>query len=246
VRLLSYNVRYGGVGRVDTISRVIADSRADIVILQEATKPAVVEELADRAAMAQWRAYANHSLAFLSRESVVHAEWHKPRLSRHAFIEIVPAGERVRVFGVHLSAVHASWTERRRMFEIRALIRSIAQHQHGFHVLAGDFNTLAPGERLDLRRLPPRLRPFVWLSGGTVKWRTIKIVLDAGYADAYRLQHALAPGHTFPTWDPHLRLDYIFVPRGHAGRVTACDVLTNGSAAEGSDHFPIVADLNVD
>jgi exodeoxyribonuclease-3 len=132
------------------------------------------------------------------------------------------------------------------MFEIRALMRSIAQHQHGFHVLAGDFNTLAPGERLDLRRLPRRLRPFVWLSGGSVKWRTIKIVLDAGYADAYRLQHALAPGHTFPTWDPHLRLDYMFVPREHAGRVRACDVVTNGSAVQGSDHFPIVADLNVD
>jgi len=41
-------------------------------------------------------------------------------------------------------------------------------------VLAGDFNTLAPGEDLDLKRLPPRLRPFVWLSGGRIRWRTIR------------------------------------------------------------------------
>jgi len=43
------------------------------------------------------------------------------------------------------------------------LRRAIAAHQHGFHVLAGDFNTLAPGEQLEVGRLPRRLRPFVWL-----------------------------------------------------------------------------------
>ena len=42
--------------------------------------------------------------------------------------------------------------------ELRALLRSIAQHQEGFHVLTGDFNTLAPGELLDFKKLPARLR----------------------------------------------------------------------------------------
>jgi len=186
------------------------------------------------------------ALAFLSRERVAHAAWHRPWFSRHAFIEIVPAGERVRIFGVHLSAVHAAWTERRRLAEIRALLRSIARHQHGLHVLAGDFNTLAPGERLELDRLPPRLRPFVWLSGGRIKWRTIQTVLDAGYADAYRVQHALAPGHTFPTWSPHLRLDYVFVPQQYADVVLSCDVVARAEAARASDHFPILVELDVE
>ena len=77
------------------------------------------------------------------------------------------------MFGVHLSALHAAWTERRRVFELRSLLRSVERHQHGFHVLAGDFNTLAPTENLDVARLPARLRPFVWLSGGRIRWRTI-------------------------------------------------------------------------
>jgi endonuclease/exonuclease/phosphatase family metal-dependent hydrolase len=149
----------------------------------------------------------------------------------------------VRLFGLHLSAVHAAWTERRRAIELRALLRSIAHHRGGFHVLAGDFNTLAPGELLDVRRLPPRLRPLVWLSGGRVKWRTIQIVLDAGYADAYRLQHAQGGGHTFPTWNPHLRLDYIFIPSAFADRVITCDVVGHPEGADASDHFPVVADL---
>ena len=245
MRLLSYNIRYGGAGRVEFIARVITRYRPDIVVLQEATRPDVVGDLARRTMMADWRSYANQSLAFLSRERVVHAEWHRPLLSRHAFIEIVPSDERARIFGLHLSAVHAAWTERRRLFEIRTLLRSIARHQHGFHVLAGDFNTLAPGEQLDVRRLPPRLRPFVWLSGGRIKWRTIQTVLDAEYVDAYRVQHALAPGHTFPATDPHLRLDYVFVPRAFADRVQSCDVVKDADAERASDHLPLVADFAV-
>ena len=51
-------------------------------------------------------------------------------------------------FGVHLSAVHAAWTEQRRVYELRALLRSVDQHKDRFHVLAGDFNTVAPGDPL--------------------------------------------------------------------------------------------------
>jgi exodeoxyribonuclease-3 len=231
---------------VEEIARIINACHPDLVVLQEATRPEVVNELAHRTAMSDARSYRNQSLAFLSREKVAHAEWHRPRFSRHAFVEIVVAGEAARIFGVHLSAVHAAWTERRRLFEVRALLDGIARHQHGFHVLAGDFNTLAPGELLDVRRLPPRLRPFVWLSGGRIKWRTIQTVMDAGYADGYRLQHALAPGHTFPTWSPHLRLDYMFVPREYGDAVQSCDVVATEDAVRGSDHFPIVADLATD
>jgi exodeoxyribonuclease-3 len=195
--------------------------------------------------MAEWRSFARQSLAYLSRRPVADASWHRPRFSRHAFIEVAPAGSDVRVFGVHLSAVHAAWTERRRVFELRALLRSIAHHQDRFHVLAGDFNTLAPGELLDCARLPPRLRPFVWLSGGRIKWRTIRLVLEAGYVDGYRLKQPGDMGHTFPTWGPHLRLDYVFVPAAFADRLVTCEVVSHPDAAAASDHFPVVADLAI-
>jgi hypothetical protein len=60
--------------------------------------------------------------------------------------------------------------------------------------------------------LPHRLKALVWLSGGRIRLRTIQTVLDAGYADGFRLRHPESGGHTFPTWDPHVRLDYAFVP----------------------------------
>lgn len=245
VRILSYNIRKGGAGRERELAAVVRACAPDLVVLQEATKPAVVERVAADCEMAQWGARAGDSLGFISRRPVQSFDWHRPRISRHAFLEIQLANTQARVFGVHLSAVHAAWTERRRIMELRALLKSIAQHQHGFHLLAGDFNTLAPGELLDLAKLPGRLRALVWMSGGRVRWRTIQIVLDGGYVDAYRASHPGVPGFTFPTWDPHARLDYFFAPLQHAARVQSCEIVDVPGTREASDHLPLLTVADV-
>lgn len=244
LRLLTYNICRGGTGKEAQLCAVIAAAHADVVVLQEATVPSVVQRVAERTGMAQWAAARGQSLAFMSREKVRRFEWHHPRFSRHAFLEIEPGAGELRIFGVHLSALYSAWTERHRVIELRALLSAIARHQHGFHVLTGDFNTLAPGDLLDFRQLPNRLRALVWLSGGRIQWRTIQIVLDAGYVDAYRLLHGPDAGHTFPTWAPHVRLDYVFAPAGFAGRVRGCEIARHPAAAAASDHFPLYADLD--
>jgi exodeoxyribonuclease-3 len=244
LRVLTYNICRGGVGKEDQIAAVIAAVRPDVTVLQEATVPAVVEKIATRAGMTQWASSRGESLAFISAKTVRHFEWHHPRLSRHAFLEIEPDDGDVRIFGVHLSALYSAWTERHRVIELRALLASIARHQHGFHLLAGDFNTLAPGDLLDFRKLPNRLRALVWLSGGNIRWKTIQLVLDAGYVDAYRRLHGSDVGYTFPTWAPHVRLDYFFVPSGQAGRIVSCEIVTHAAAAAASDHLPLVADVD--
>jgi endonuclease/exonuclease/phosphatase family metal-dependent hydrolase len=243
-RLLTYNIKHGGRGRADRLSDVIAACRPDVVVLQEATAPQIVEQIAVRTGMAQWGSNPRDSLGFMSRAKVAHVEWHHPRFSRHAFLEIVPAERNVRIFGVHLSAVHAAWTERRRTFELRALLASISRHQSGFHVLTGDFNTIAPGDVLDIRKLPQRLRALVWLSGGQIRWRTIQLVLDAGYVDAYRARHPGEPGYTFPTWGPHVRLDYLFVPAGYLERIRSCEIVQQETVAAASDHLPLLSELD--
>ena len=224
---------------------MIREAAPDVVLLQEATQPGVVGRLASMLGMPHHAARPGNSLAFLSRHPVVHHAWHRPRGSRHAFLEVVPDGDPCRVFGVHLSAVHSAWTEQRRVIELRALLASIARHQHGLHVVVGDFNTLAPGERLDVRVLPRRLRALVWLSGGRIRWRTIQRILDAGYADAFRTLHPADPGVTFPTWQPHIRLDYAFLPSAFAARLKSCEVVRASDARTASDHFPLLTDLQV-
>jgi len=243
VRLLTYNIQHGGRGRERAIAAMIRAAEPDLVLLQEARFPDQVNRIADFAGLTQFGARRGESLAFISRAPVAHAQWHKPRVSRHAFLEVVPTGTSWRVFGVHLSAVHAAWTEQRRLFELRALLRAIAEHQHGPHVLAGDFNTLAPGEVLDPWKLPARLRALVWLSGGRVRWKTIQAVIDAGYLDSFRQVHPDVVGSTFPTWDPHIRLDYLFVPAAYVDRVEECRVVQGAEAREASDHFPLMGQL---
>ena len=246
MKLLSYNIRYGGAGREDRLAAVIREAEPDLVMLQEATNPRVVERVAQATGMNIWAAHAGYSLGFISRVKVSSHEWHWPAGTRRAFLEVVLAETEMRVFGLHLSAIHSNWTERRRVRELRALLGAIKQHEKGFHVLVGDFNTLAPGEPLDLRHLPLRLQTLFWLSGGRIRWETIQIMLDASYVDGYRLLHPLEKGFTFPTWNPHVRLDYLFLPAPFAERLKACQVFNESLAvAPASDHFPLLADIDV-
>ena len=246
LKLLSYNIRYGGIDREQHLAAVIRKESPDVVVFQEATRPQVIEWLAEQTGMRIWAAKPGHSLGFMSRIEIAHHEWHRPLGTRRPFIELIPAGINLRIFGLHLSAIHSNWTERRRMRELRALLKGIEQHQRGFHVIVGDFNTLAPGELLETRSLPARLQMLVWLSGGRIRWETIQILLDDNYVDGYRILYPQEKGFTFPTWNPHVRLDYLFLPTPFAERLKACQVVQGyAEVLQASDHFPLLAQLEV-
>jgi exodeoxyribonuclease-3 len=52
-------------------------------------------------------------------------------------------------------------------------------------------------------------------------------------------------GYTFPTWDPHVRLDYIFLPARYSERLLASKVVNDIPAvASASDHFPLLAQID--
>lgn len=243
MRLLSYNIQRGGAGRENAIASVIRECSPDLVILQEAMRPDVVDRLGHACHMKTWGAVRGHSLAFLSREPVSHHAWHHVPWAKRRYLEVSPAGTDLRVYGVHLAAVHSNLTERRRAYELRSVLAAIAARRTGVPLVTGDFNTLAPGEKLDIERLPPRLRAIVWMTGRTIRWTTIQLMLDGGYTDAYRMFHK-DEGYTFPTWDPHVRLDYAFLPAPSASRVTRCEVVRNAARLrDASDHFPLLTEL---
>lgn len=245
LKLLSYNIRFGGLGREQALAETIVAAAPDLVVFQEATHPEVIERLAEETKFPFWAARRNHSIGFLSRQKVDYHEWHYPAGARHSFLEIVPAGGKTRVFGLHLSARFSKWDERRRAREIRSLLEGIKRHQEGFHVLVGDFNTLAPGEVLNLNQMPAWIRALIWISGRKLQRETIQLMLDAGYNDGFRMLNAENKGYTFPTWDPHVRLDYVFVPGRFASRLVKCDVITEPkeNIRAASDHCPLVAEL---
>ena len=246
VKLLSYNIRFGGRGRETQLAQVIRDVAPDLVVFQEATDTRVISRLAQETDLSIWAARPEHSIGYISRLEIAHHEWHYPAGAKHSFLEIVLQGSEARIFGLHLSSTFSKWSERRRVREIQALLKSIERHQEGFHVLVGDFNTLAPGEILDVRRMPAWIRGLVWLSGRDIQRETIQLMRDSGYLDGYRTLHPEEKGYTFPVWDPHLRLDYLFLPEQFAGRLLQCEVVTGAAKTRASDHMPLLAEVQLD
>lgn len=249
LKLLSYNIRFGGVRREAQLASAITAVNPDLVVFQEAIDPGVIEGLSRATGLPFWAARKDHSIGYISRKEIAYHEWHYPAGAKHSFLEIVPAESESRIFGLHLSARFSKWDEQRRTREIRSLLKGIERHQHGFHMLVGDFNTLAPGELLELHRLPAWIRALIWVSGRKLQRDTIQIMLDAGYSDGFRLLHhdKEEKGYTFPTWDPHVRMDFVFVPATFANRLLSCEVVTEPAAVvkAASDHLPLLAEVEL-
>jgi len=180
--------------------------------------------------------------------------WRHPPRTRHALLEVSLADGFPRVFVLHLRAWFSSWSERQRARELRGLLDGIQeqlireQHAFAFHVLAGDFNALAPGERLDPSPMPAWIRGMIWLSGRDIARTTIEMMQSDGYLDAWRTlyaDHQNDPGYTFPVWNPHVRLDYVFTPAAYASRFTACEVRrAPKEVLKASDHFPLLVEIS--
>jgi endonuclease/exonuclease/phosphatase family metal-dependent hydrolase len=254
VRLLTYNIREGGVGRAEEIAAVIKAARPDVVALQEATDPIVVERIAALAGFEFFGSRRFHSTGFLSNVPVLGYGWRHPPRTRHALLEVSLADGFPRLFVLHLRAWFSKWSERHRARELRGLLDGIREqlererNAFAFHVLAGDFNALAPGERLDPSHMPRWIRGMIWLSGRDIARSTIEMMQSDGYIDAWRALYAnreTEPGYTFPVWDPHVRLDYVFTPAEYATRFTACEVRRIPEIVRtASDHFPLLVEIS--
>ena len=125
LRLLSYNIKFGGKGREEQLAAVIRSANPDIVLLQEATDRLVVGRLAELTGLPTWDSRVNYSTGFLTRLPIESYNWHLPPRSRHAFLEIVVGNPHMRFFGLHLSAWFSNWSERQRHIEISALLKAL-------------------------------------------------------------------------------------------------------------------------
>lgn len=253
MRLLTYNIREGGVGRAELIAEVIKAANPDVVALQEATHPAVVEQIAKLAGFKYSGSQRAQSTGFLSNVPVRNYAWRHPPRTRHALLEVSLADGFPRVFVLHLRAWFSKWSERQRARELRGLLDGIQQQlikeerAFAFHVLCGDFNALAPDEKFDSSPMPGWIRGMIWLSGRDIARSTIAMMRSEGYVDAWRTlykDHVNDPGYTFPVWSPHVRLDYVFTPAEFASRLMSSEIRrTPDEAKTASDHFPLLVEM---
>ena len=89
---------------------------------------------------------------------------------------------------------------------------------------------------------------MIWISGRDIARSTIDMMRNDGYVDAWRALHPdleKEPGHTFPVWNPHVRLDYVFTPQEFRSRFTSCEVRRIPEAVRtASDHFPLLVEIS--
>ena len=158
-RILSYNILIGGTHRVEQLTQIIRSSRSDVIGLVEAIDEQVIKELAEHLAM-QYRLSGRAcdeegwQRAVLSRLPIIDVKIHSNAcITKQPLLEVCIEdvdGQPLTVFVTHLTAdfgrVWAANMARRR--EVQELLRIMKSCRGTKHVLMGDFNSLAPGERL--------------------------------------------------------------------------------------------------
>ena len=77
------------------------------------------------------------------------------------------------------------------------------------------------------------------MTGGRIRWKALSCCSRPATPTVTGLLHH--DGYSFPTWDPPVRLDYLFTPGRFAGLVKQCEVVRSGPVREASDHFPLLS-----
>jgi endonuclease/exonuclease/phosphatase family metal-dependent hydrolase len=243
VRLVSYNIRFGGGSRLAFIGAVLASLDPDVVLLQEATDPIAVDRIAKAAGLGHVYRRPGWSVAAASREPLRGHHWHRPGRSR-GFLEVSPIGDpRIRLIGLHLPAGLSARGERARLRSVDSLLEWSGGRVDDDMILMGDLNSVARGDVPRVAGMPLWLRLLLRFDGG-IRTDVQDRLAEAGWIDAYRHLHPDEPGFTLPALAPQVRLDYALVPPLLLPAVEACaPALDAPLVARASDHLPLVTVL---
>jgi exodeoxyribonuclease III len=262
LRVMTYNIKNGGrdgrtSDRLDLIIAVINETRPDMLALQElGDLPATgrMPDLAEAVEMQPFpaRSWFGQPVAILVRPpGRVAGVAPVRRPFHHAAQRLVvgTSGGPLRVLSTHLYPYSGG----RRLAEARWVAAACGARANELTLLMGDLNSLDPwtDHRERIGRLPPEyrrrhLRPH----SSAVDSRAIAALDRAGLVDLF-----LGVGGGDPETAPTrhgggaefsgMRLDYLFGTPRLAALVRRCTVLRGGMADRASDHYPVVADLDL-
>jgi exonuclease III len=251
-KFMTYNILDGGINRENLILQVLKASQPDAVILQEVTNPNIIQNFAKVLEMKLFLAQGNSRryLALLSRFPIIFQQNIHPfppikHTILEATIEYAP-NQHLHLFGVHLVPHFFVAFEWWRAWEIKVTLQRAIQKHSEPCLIAGDFNAVAPQDRVIKQGLPLFLKIMLWLQGGRIFHQVISKTLSAGFTDCYRLVNERKEGFTLPAPDPHIRLDYIFSNGKLKANLQKCYVVSEPSSVrQASDHLPVVAEFNI-
>ena len=134
-------------------------------------------------------------------------------------------------FATHLVHGRDRASERARVREVGAIL-DVLGRVDGPHVLVGDLNAVHPDD--DVGAPPPEE------GVEHVSREPLRLLLQAGYVDAFRALHPSDRGWTYLANHPWARLDHVLA---NGIEPSTAAVVKAASAGEASDHFPVVVDL---
>jgi exonuclease III len=252
VVLLTYNVLNGGRGREEELYDIIGAQDADVILLQEVADAEFVTRLAERMRYNFFVAKSNSwlTVALLARLPIRNASGFHPRILRHtclcATVEYAP-GKTLKLYGIHLAApAYTLPVEMYRLRELNSILDHIREARAERIILAGDLNSIAPGDAVDLSGVPLKVRAAVVLQGGLIARQVVRKLTKNRFTDCYRSLHPGTNGFTLPPAPPRVRLDYFFVNDALAPHLRACEVVeTPREVRHASDHLPVRMELEL-
>jgi endonuclease/exonuclease/phosphatase family metal-dependent hydrolase len=162
-----------------------------------------------------------------------------------AEIESSP-NQRFRLFGIHPMANLSVICELWRWWEAKQVVECIRPYKAEPCLIAGDFNAIAPHDRVIIKLMPQWLKLMLLAQGNRVYHFSVREYLSAGFADCFRVSHPDDDGFTLPPPHPNSRLDYILVNEVMKAYLINCWVVREPSAVlKASDHYPVVAEFEL-
>ncbi|MFC6020070.1 endonuclease/exonuclease/phosphatase family protein [Plantactinospora solaniradicis] len=268
---MTYNIKTGGLdggdpSRLGRILDVVVEQRPDVLALQELRglrrNRRRLDSVAQRLGMRPYLAggWLGQPVAVLVRPpGRVLAARPVRRPFHHGAQRVVIDTDRgpLTVLSTHLDP----YSGRRRLREAGWLIAGARRAgpdtgplPDRLVLLMGDLNSLDPWTGHDERigRLRPGYRGRHLLPDGvTVDTRTIAALDRAGFVDLFR-RPGVQVQNTVPTTGgggaefSGMRLDYLLATPPLARLAGPCRVVTGGAAESASDHYPLVAEFDLD
>ncbi len=250
MKILSYNIQDGGIGRESFILKAIEQFDTDVLILQEVTNIRLVEEISAKGNMFLYVAQGNgrRNLALLSKYRLSYFKSFHPFLLKHTLLEakLNRGHQEVSFFGIHLAAYPFVPFEIWRMLEIYVILSRAKRLEVKNIIMCGDFNSVAPSDSIPLNRIPGWMKVILILTqAGRFPRCVIKKLHKAGLLDCYRKMNNDA-GYTLPALNPHIRLDYFFISQSLKDKINKCQVVMEPDILKlASDHLPILLDIDI-
>jgi endonuclease/exonuclease/phosphatase family metal-dependent hydrolase len=250
LRAMTYNILDGGENREAYILDVIQAAKPDVVILQEVFTEDFLKFLSQPLGMAYFIGTGNkkRKVALLSKFPILTCRSYHPvfpiwRNFIDAEIEY-SSNRRVRMIGVHpianLGIVFEIW----RFLEAKYVTEHVRAFQSKPCLIAGDFNAIAPKEKVKSENMPGWLKWIIYLQGNRAYHYSIERYLSAGFTDCFRFINS-DDGFTLPTPTPNARLDYIFVNARMKTHLKKCWIIREPNSVNlASDHYPVMAEFS--